>query len=284
MTTSHHFFSGGSHHQLSFPWLWYPSCSASIHSCPLEVYSKHSSRLNPFKMIKCQIISLLCSESFSGSLCPQRKSQSQWFLLLSKKSILYQSPQGSAWTGSSFLFLWLHFLLPLATWLHSHFFLLFCEHTGHTLRVCLEHCLSYLIQFSSSVMSNYAIPWTAARQASLSINNSWSLLKLMSVESVMPSNYLILCRPLLLPPSIFPSIRVFSNESVLRIRWPKYASVLQVNIQDLFPLGWTDWISLLSKVLSRVFSHTTVQKHQFFGAQSSLRSISHIHTWLLEKP
>ena len=222
MTTSHHFFSGGSHHQLSFPWLWYPSCSASIHSCPLEVYSKHSSRLNPFKMIKCQIISLLCSESFSGSLCPQRKSQSQWFLLLSKKSILYQSPQGSAWTGSSFLFLWLHFLLPLATWLHSHFFLLFCEHTGHTLRVCLEHCLSYLIQFSSSVMSNYAIPWTAAHQASRSINNSWSLLKLMSVESVMPSNYLILCRPLLLPPSIFPSIRFFSNESVLHIRWPKY--------------------------------------------------------------
>ena len=68
----------------------------------------------------------------------------------------------------------------------------------------------------------FAIPWTAARQPSLSITNSWSLLKLMSIESVMPSNHLILCCPLLLPPSIFPSIRVFSNESVLRIRWPKY--------------------------------------------------------------
>ena len=133
MTTSHHTFSGGSHHQLSFPWLWYPSCSPSSHSSPLGVYSKHSSRLNPFKMIECQIISLLCSESFSGSPCPQRKSRSQWFLILSKTTILYQGPQGSAWTGSSLLFLWLRFLLPLATWLHSHFFLLFCEHTGHTL-------------------------------------------------------------------------------------------------------------------------------------------------------
>ena len=70
----------------------------------------------------------------------------------------------------------------------------------------------------------FATPWTVARQASLSITNSWGLLKLMSIESVMPSNYLILCRPLLLPPSIFPSIRVFSNQSVLHIRWPKYWS------------------------------------------------------------
>ena len=73
-------------------------------------------------------------------------------------------------------------------------------------------------------MSNFATPWTAARQASLYITNSWSLLKLMSIESVMPSNHLILCRPLLLLPSIFPSIRVFSNESALHIRWPKYWS------------------------------------------------------------
>ena len=77
------------------------------------------------------------------------------------------------------------------------------------------------VQLSRSVVSHSATPWTAARQASLPITNSWSLLKLMSIESVMPSNYLILCCPLLLPPSIFPSIRVFSNESVLRIRWPK---------------------------------------------------------------
>ena len=78
------------------------------------------------------------------------------------------------------------------------------------------------VQFSSVAQSCFfATPWTAERQASLSITNSWSLLKLMSIELVMPSNHLILCHPLLLPPSIFPSIRVFSNESVLHIRWPK---------------------------------------------------------------
>ena len=77
------------------------------------------------------------------------------------------------------------------------------------------------VQFSRSVISDSATPWTAACQASLSITNARSLLKLMPIESVMPSNHLVLCRPLLLPPSIFPSIRVFSNESVLRIRWPK---------------------------------------------------------------
>jgi len=80
------------------------------------------------------------------------------------------------------------------------------------------------VQFSHSVVSNSATPWTAARQASLSFTNSWSLLKLMSIELVMPSNRCILCHPLLLLPSIFPSIRVFSNESVLRMRWPKYWS------------------------------------------------------------
>ena len=90
----------------------------------------------------------------------------------------------------------------------------------------------------------FANPWTAARQASLSITNSWSLLKLMSAESVMPSNHLILYRPLLLLPSIFPKFRIFSNESVLCIRWPKHRSfsfsiILPMNIQDWFPLGWT---------------------------------------------
>ena len=117
--------------------------------------------------------------------------------------------------------------------------------------------------------------WTAALQASLSTTNSSSLLKLMSIKSVMPSNHLILCHPLLLLPSIFLSIRVFSNEPVLHIRWPKYwsftsASVLPMNIQDWLPLGWTGWISLQSKGLSRILSNTTVQKHQFFGAQLSL--------------
>ena len=89
----------------------------------------------------------------------------------------------------------------------------------------------------------------------------------MSIESVMPSNHLILCRPLLLPPSIFPSIRVFSNESALRIRWPKYWSFsfsISPSNQDWFPLGWTGWISLLSKRLSRVFSNTTVQKRNVY--------------------
>ena len=98
----------------------------------------------------------------------------------------------------------------------------------------------------------FATPWTAARQASLAITNSQSLLKLMSIKSVMPSNHLILCHPLLLLPSIFPSIRVFSKESVLRIRWPKYWSfsfniILPMNTQDWFPLGLTGLISLQSK-------------------------------------
>ena len=120
----------------------------------------------------------------------------------------------------------------------------------------------------------FVTPRTAAYQASLSITNSQSLL--MSITSVMPSNHLILCHPLLLPPSIFPSIRVFSNESILRIKWPKYWSfsfsiaVLPMNTPDWFPLGWTSWISLQSKGLSRVFSNNTVQKHQFFGTQLSL--------------
>ena len=86
-------------------------------------------------------------------------------------------------------------------------------------------CLtSLIIQFSCSVMSDFVTPWVAARQASLSITNSWSLLKLMSIELVMPSSHLILCRPLLLLPPILPSIRVFSNESALHMRWPKYWS------------------------------------------------------------
>ena len=116
---------------------------------------------------------------------------------------------------------------------------------------------------------------TTERQPSLSITNSGSLPKLMSIESVMPSNPLILCRPLLLLPSIFPSMRVFSSESDLHIRWPKYWS-FSFNISPSnensgwSPLGWTGWISLQSKGLSRIFSNTTVQKQQFFCAQLSL--------------
>ena len=120
-----------------------------------------------------------------------------------------------------------------------------------------------------------------ACQASLSITNSRSLPKLTSIESVMPSNHLIFCHSLLLLPSIFPSIRVSSNESAFHIRWPSIqvsasTSVLPMNIMNWFPLGMTGWISLLSKGLSRVFSNTTVQKHQFFHAQPSSWSNSHI--------
>jgi len=135
--------------------------------------------------------------------------------------------------------------------------------------------LSLLKPFSSlSHVRLFAIPWSAASQASLSITNSWSLPKPMPIELVMPSNHLILCRLLLLLPSIFPNIRVFSNESALCIRWPKYwhfnFSISLSNEQDWFPLVWTGWISLQSKGLSGVFSNTTVQKHQFYCAQLSL--------------
>ena len=142
-----------------------------------------------------------------------------------------------------------------------------------------------MYQFSSdqslSDVRLFATPWTAAHQANLSITNSQSLFKLMSIELVMPSKHLILCYPLLLP-SIFPSSRVSSNESVLHITWPKYwsvtsVSVLPMNIQGLFPLELTGLISLQSKGLSRIFSNTTIQRHQFFGAQLSLWSISHMH-------
>ena len=136
-----------------------------------------------------------------------------------------------------------------------------------------SYCSPVVVQLLSHVPF-FVTPWTAAHQASLSFTISWSLLKLTSTESVMPFNHLILCHPLLLLPSMFPSIRVFSNESALRIRWPKYWS-FSFNIspsseQDWSPLGWTGWISLQSKGLSRIFSNTTFQKHQFFGAQLSL--------------
>ena len=130
----------------------------------------------------------------------------------------------------------------------------------------------------------FATPWAVARQASLSITSSWSLPKLMSIESVMSSNHLIFCHPLLLLPSIFPSIRVFSNESVLCIRWPKEWSVsFSISPSNEYSgliscrMDWLDLLAVQER-LSRVFSNTTVQKHQFFGAQFSLWSNSHIHT------
>ena len=138
--------------------------------------------------------------------------------------------------------------------------------------------------FSCSVVSDSAIPWTAAHQASLSISNSRSLLKLLSIESVMPSNHLILCRPLLLLPSIFPRIGVFSNEPDLHIRWPKYQSfsfsISPSNEHSGLISFWIDWFDLLAVQRTlKVVSNTTVQKHQSFGAQPSLWSNSHRHIY-----
>ena len=168
---------------------------------------------------------------------------------------------------------------------------------AHLMRLGLARlsifCLiqSQLIQFSSvqslSCVWLFATPWIAARQASMSITNSWSSPKLMSIKSVMPSSHLILCRPLLLLPPIPPSISVFqwvssswggqsTGVSALTSFLPKIS-------QGWSPSEWTGWISLQSKGLSRVFSNTRVQKHQFFGTQLTLWSYSHIHTWLLEK-
>ena len=125
---------------------------------------------------------------------------------------------------------------------------------------------------SLSCVRLFVTTQTAARQVSLSFTNSQSLLKLMFIESVMPSSHLILCHPCLLPPSIFPSIRVFSNESVLHIRWPKdwsfsFSISPSKEYSGLISLGWTGWISWQSKGLSRVFFNTTVQKHQFVTPQ-----------------
>jgi len=148
------------------------------------------------------------------------------------------------------------------------------------------------IQFSSvqllSCVRLSVTPWTAAHQASLSITNSHSLLKLMSIKSVMSSNHLILCWSFSSCLRSFPAsgsfpVSQFASDGQ-SIGTSASASVLPKNIQGWFPLGWTNWNSLQSKGLSRVFSNTTVQKHQFLSPQPSLWSNSHIHTWLLEKP
>ena len=139
------------------------------------------------------------------------------------------------------------------------------------MHLCYHHCV---VQSLSCVWI-FAAPWTAARRASLSITNSRSSPKPMSIESVMPSNHLILCHPLLLPPSIFPSIRVFSNESVLHIRWPKYwsfsFSISPANEYSGLISFRMDWLDLLAVqgTLKSLF-YTIVQKHQFFCAQLSL--------------
>ena len=159
--------------------------------------------------------------------------------------------------------------------------------------IMLPFCKSVYISISSvqslSHVQLFATPWITARQASLSITNSWSPPKLMSIESVMPSSHLILCHPLLschqsLPASgSFPMSQLFTwgRQS---IGVSASTSVPPMNTQDWSILGWTGWISLHYKGISRVFSNTTGQKCQFFGAQVSSQSNSHIHTWPLEKP
>ena len=133
----------------------------------------------------------------------------------------------------------------------------------------------------------FVTPWTAAYQATMSITNSQILLKLMSIESVISSNHLILCCPLLLLPSIFPSIRVFPNESVLHIRWYwsfsfSISSTKEYSGFISFRIDCFDLLALKGTLKSLIHHHSS--KHPFFGAQLSLRSNSHIHTWLQEKP
>ena len=158
-------------------------------------------------------------------------------------------------------------------------------------RLSTKHTLT---QTHSSVQSPrrvqlFATPWITAHQASLFITNSRSSLKLMSIEMVMPSTHLILGHPLhLLPQSLpasgsFPMSQLFTW-GVQSTGASAFASFLPKKSQGWSPSEWTCWISLQSKGPSRVFSNTTVQKHQFFGAQPSSQSNSHIHTWPLEKP
>ena len=144
------------------------------------------------------------------------------------------------------------------------------------------------IQFSPLVLSDI-LQSHAAQQGSLSITNSQSLLELISIKMVMPANHLILCCALLPHLLSFPASGSFLRSQLFTsgsqsIGASALASVLPMNIQDWFPLELTGLISLQSKGLSRVFSNTTVQKHQFFSAQFSLGSNCHNHTWLLEKP
>ena len=156
-----------------------------------------------------------------------------------------------------------------------------------------KYSTSLIVQFISvqslRCVRLFATPWITARQASLSITISWSSLKLMSIESVMPSSHLILCRPLYLLPPIPPSIRVFSNESTLLTRWPKYwsfsFSIIPFKEHPGLISFRMDWLDLLAVqgTLKRLLQHHS-SKHQFFSTQPSSQSNSHIHTWPQEKP
>ena len=141
--------------------------------------------------------------------------------------------------------------------------------------------IKHVSQFSCTVVSDFATPWTAARQASLSITNSRSLFKLMSIEVVMPSNHLILCRPPLLLPSIFPSIRVFSNESVLRIRWPKYWSFsFSISPSNEYSglISFTiDWFNLqaVQETLKSLLQHCTSKASVLWCSSFFMVQLSH---------
>ena len=164
--------------------------------------------------------------------------------------------------------------------------LLWLDHTLYIIILDLIHPVNIVVQPLSHVQL-FVTPWTAAHQASLSFTVSCSLLKFMFIESVMLSNHLILCCPLVLLLSIFPSSGSFLASLLFTSGGQSIeasASVLSMNIQDWVPVRLIGLISLQSKGLSRVFSNTTIWKHQFFSAQPSLWSNSHIHSWLLEKP
>ena len=201
---------------------------------------------------------------------------------MSSKYLPIYTPSSNIW---AFLFLPTFSIISLFN----------CGHPGGDV---VESCWTFYFLFSEWLMifssvyllshvRLFATPGTAACQASLSITNSWSLLKFMSIKSVMLSNWFSVV-PFSSHFQTFPAsgsfpMGQFFTSGGQRIGTAS-ASVLPMNIQGWFPLGWTGWISLQSKGLSRVFSNTTVQKHQFLGAQLSLWSNSHTHTWLLEKP
>ena len=165
------------------------------------------------------------------------------------------------------------------------------SHLPHIVRywaLRIENKSHHVVQSLSRVWL-FVTSWTIAHQVSLFFTNSQSLLKLMSIESMMPSNHLILCYPLLFLSSIFHSIRVFSSELTLRIGWPKcWSFSFSINPSNeysgliSFRIDYFDLLAVQGTL--RVFSNTTVQRHQFFGTVPYLWSGSHIHTWLLEKP
>ena len=181
------------------------------------------------------------------------------------------SPWLPAMVSSNSCFILIPLLDQIPPKFHLHAEDLPPAHSTTNIHKAQRYGFSFSVQFSSvqslSHVQLFATAWTAAHQASLTITNSWSSPKLMSIESVRPSNHLILCRPLLLP-LIFPSIRVFSNESALHIRWPKYCSFsFNISLSNVYSglISFRmDWLDL---AVQGTLNNTTVQKQQFFSAQ-----------------